>query len=131
MPKSSTQILASLTMMEIPCTIYESTDTDVREDFISNIDKFCGIIISGGMLGPNDSVPQLPHDVFESDLPKLGICLGHEILGTSLGSNLVDCNPSGNGEYGEVIAKFYPNLLFEGIDISQEQMVNSVCGISS
>lgn len=123
MPNSSKQILYSLKMLDIPCTIYESLDPDVKEDFLVNKNHFCGIIISGGMLEPGDRFPDLPSEIFESSIPKLGICLGHEILGTSLGSNLVDCNPQTKGEYGEVLADFSDDIIFKGIDTSSKQLV--------
>ena len=116
MPKSSTQILYSLKMLNSPCTIYESLDPDVREDFVVNRKNFCGIIISGGILEMGENLPDLPSEVFESNLPKLGICLGHEMLGVSLGSDLIDCNPQTHGEYGEVFANLSDDILFKGID---------------
>ena len=123
MPMASTQILASLQMSGIPCTIYESADPDVHEDFEANEKSFCGVIISGGMLDPGDELPKLPKNVFKSGIPKLGICLGNEILGTFLGSHMIDCNPATKGEYGEVGAKLYDDTIFNGLDISGEVMV--------
>lgn len=122
-PGSTDELLAAYTLMDIPHILYQGDDPDLSNKFIQDSDSICGISIGGGIskgsIGTDVSLPDL---ILSFQVPKLGICLGHEILGTFLGGNLVDCNPP-VGEYGEVIAKFYPNKIFEGLDIEEKYPV--------
>lgn len=123
MTKYPGQIISSLEMLGIPKIILKSIDPDVEEDFEYHEKNMCGIIISGGLLEPGMPFPTVPREALESKLPKLGICLGHEILGKYLGSNIIDCNPHAKGEYGEVIAELRDDLIFNGIDTTQQETV--------
>lgn len=123
MTKYPGQIISLLEMAGIPKIVLRSVDPDVEEDFEYHEKNMCGIIISGGLIEPNMPFPTVPDEALRSKLPKLGICLGHEILGKYLGSNIIDCNPAAKGEYGEVIAKLYDNPIFNGIDTSRPETV--------
>jgi GMP synthase-like glutamine amidotransferase len=96
----------------------ESIETDIR----NNIRNSFGIIITGSRK-VNKVLPNLPKAILESRLPKLGFCYGHEVLGTYLGANLIECNPP-VGERSEVEAVLYPSVLFEGLDLDVKYMVN-------
>lgn len=123
MTKYPGQIISSLKLAGIPHVVLMEIDPNVENDFEKNEKSLCGIIISGGLLEPGMPFPTIPREALESKLPKLGICLGHEILGKYLGSNVIDCNPEANGEYGEVIATLHDDLIFNGIDITQPETV--------
>ena len=123
MTKYPGQIISSLQLAGIPKIVLKSIDPDVEEDFEQHEKNMCGIIISGGLLEPGMPFPTIPKEALMSKLPKLGICLGHEILGKYLGSNVIDCDPAANGEYGEVIAQLNDDLIFSGIDTTQQQTV--------
>ena len=123
MTKYPGQIISSLDLLGIPHIVLQAEDMDLEKDFEFSEKSICGIIISGGLIEPYHALPSVPTEALKCGLPKLGICLGNEILGTYLGSNLIDCNPTAKGEYGEVIAKLEEDMIFNGIDISQEQMV--------
>jgi GMP synthase (glutamine-hydrolysing) len=122
MPGSTDELHSAYSLMNIPHILYQSEDPDFCEKFIEDKDKICGITIGGGMIGRVQEEPLIPKEILEFQVPKLGICLGHEILGKYIGGKLVNCNPP-VGEYGEVIAKLEPNLIFEGLDFSQKYPV--------
>jgi GMP synthase-like glutamine amidotransferase len=123
MTKYPGQIISALDLLGIPRIVLKSIDPDLEEDFEEHEKNMCGIIISGGLLEPGMPFPTVPKEALESKLPKLGICLGSEILGKYLGSNIIDCNPSAKGEYGEVIAQLHDDLIFKGIDTTQPETV--------
>jgi GMP synthase-like glutamine amidotransferase len=123
MTKYPGQIISLLKLAGIPQIVLMDIDPDVEEDFEFHEKNLCGIIVSGGLLEPGMSFPTIPKEALESKLPKLGICLGHEILGKYLGSTVIDCNPAAKGEYGEVIATLHDDLIFSGIDTTQQQTV--------
>lgn len=59
----------------------------------------CGVIISGGpssVYAPN--APRFPPLLFESGVPILGLCYGHQVLADALGGAVV---PGREREYGE------------------------------
>ena len=117
MMKSSGEILATLDTLEIPYDIFEGEDPVEEGSFKHMEERYCGIIISGGLIEPYHVYPSIPESVIKSKLPKLGICLGCEILGTYLGSELTDCSPETKGEYGAVLANLKENLLFDGFEL--------------
>lgn len=123
MPGSTNELVAAFSMLDVPHIVYEGDDPNLWRKFHSDSDSICGISISGGMpSGIQTEIPILSEAILKFPVPKLGICLGSEILGEYLGSKLIDCNPPA-GEYGEVIAKIYPNPIFEGLDFSQKYPV--------
>ena len=114
MPASTNELVTAFSMLEIPHILYEGNDPELEDKFIADSDSICGIAIGGGHLKPKTLIPEIPEIILDFDVPKLGICLGHEILGEHLGAKIVNCNPP-VGEYGEVIAKLFPNILFDGL----------------
>ena len=114
MPGSTNELAAAFSMLDLPHILYEGDDPDLESKFSDDSDSICGISIGGGYIKPNTLIPDLPDSILDFPTPKLGICLGNEILGQYLGAKLINCNPPA-GEYGEVIAKLMPNLLFEGL----------------
>ena len=123
MPGSTHELSAAFSMLGIPHITYEGDDPDLWQKFHEDSDSICGVTIGGGIVkGFEPKSLLLPEPILKFPAPKLGICLGHEILGEYLGAKLVDCNPP-VGEYGEVIARIYPNPLFEGLDFSQRYPV--------
>lgn len=114
MPGSTNELAAAFSMLNIPHILYEGDDPDLEDKFAADSDLICGIAIGGGLIKPGELIPDLPEEILSFPVPKMGICLGNEILGEYLGSKLVNCNPPA-GEYGEVIAKLKPNLLFAGL----------------
>lgn len=123
MMRSSGQILVSLDLLNIPYEVFEGDEIEEFKKFDLLKNDFCGIIISGGLIEPYHIKPTIPDNIIDYNLPKLGICLGHEILGTYLGSDLIDCSPETSGEQGEVLAELKDDIIFKGIDISLKQMV--------
>jgi GMP synthase (glutamine-hydrolysing) len=89
-----------------------------------NIHDCFGIIISGSRgAGPeDDAMPPVSQSILNSDLPKLGVCYGHEVLGQFLGSKVVLCSPPA-GEQSEVEAQLFDSVLFEGLDLNEKYMV--------
>ena len=114
MPFSTDEVHAAYSMLDIPHILYQGEDPDLEEKFIADAGSICGISIGGGTLKPGEYSPALPDRILNFNSPKLGICLGHEILGQHLGARIITCN-EGIGEQGEVIANLFPNLLFEGL----------------
>lgn len=122
MPGSTDEVHAAYTLMGIPHILYQGDDPDLYRKFESDSDQICGISIGGGTVKPQHEDLLLPESILRFPFPKLGICLGHEMLGKYIGGELIECNPP-VGEYGEVIAKLEPNLIFDGLDLSQKYPV--------
>lgn len=60
--------------------------------------------------------PYVPSEILEYDIPKLGICYGHELLGKILGSEIIKCN-NDIGEKMDCIAELEMScFLFEGLN---------------
>lgn len=117
---SATQIYGAYSMMGIPIVQYQKDDANLEEKFMEDSDSICGIVIGGGpALSPGEMNP-ISEKILNFDLPKLGICLGHEILGQHLGCRIISCaggDKEGEitGEKGEVFANLFPDLIFEGL----------------
>jgi GMP synthase (glutamine-hydrolysing) len=120
--KSPAQLTSALDLLEIPHYEFDCEDEHVVKKLIDEQEEFCGIIISGGLIEPYHVKPSLPKELLDLNVPKIGICLGHEILGVHLGSELIDCNQT-LGEHGDVIANLQSNLIFEGIELPGDQTV--------
>jgi len=104
--------------VHIPFVSLPFDEVGLEKDIENHLDDSIGIIITGSRL-VNHKLPELPLIVAECGLPKLGICYGHEALGKYLGSDIVKCNPPA-GEMSRVITKFYPSVLFNGINMEDE-----------
>ena len=119
MKKSPYQMETALDELKIPYIKFEQDDIEKID-----INEFCGLILGGGRLDKGEMPPELPPNLLNSAIPKLGICLGHEILGEFLGSKLIECNGGFDlGEDSEVIAEIKPDELFEGIETPSSQIV--------
>lgn len=90
---------------------------DLEFDKISDLskgEKIKGIILSGGPSSVyEDNAPQLDSRILELEIPKLGICYGHQLLAQMVGGKI---ERGEKGEYGIV----YPEIIkqegiFEGI----------------
>ena len=125
MKRSPQTLVYALEELGIPYKEFFQSDGDNMEnEFLSKSDEFCGLIIGGGKIERGENLPRLSEEFLNFDIPKLGICLGNEILGTHLGSDIIICNRSEpDGEDGEVLAKIYPDEIFNGLDAPSEQMV--------
>ena len=112
----------SLSLLGIPIIVYDCVvENNLEERWQKDKDLICGVIISGSRTVPEyHLMPAFPSEIIEN-LPTLGICYGHELLGEILGAKIVDCGP--NGEHLSTIAKLYKNSLFEGIDTSEKWQV--------
>ncbi|MFW9854352.1 MAG: glutamine-hydrolyzing GMP synthase [Candidatus Thorarchaeota archaeon] len=65
----------------------------------------CGIILSGGPSSVYaSSAPQINPEIFELDIPTLGICYGHQLIAKELGGTV----SKGKGEYGETLISIQP-----------------------
>ena len=109
------QIISSMDLLNIPTLVFQYSES-LKKEFDIAEKNICGFIISGGFIKKGEIPPNLPMNILNSSLPKLGICLGHEIFGTYLGSSLIPCNSPGGGEHGEVMIKLHKNVIFEGIE---------------
>lgn len=113
---SSNLLEVSLKLHNIPYIVYDCMgDKDLEAKWNIDKDKCCGIIISGSK---NDITynyePSFPESIIR-DLPVLGICYGHEILGNLLGSEIIDSNTD-YGEHCNVAAELYPDEIFDGLE---------------
>jgi GMP synthase-like glutamine amidotransferase len=114
---------ASLTLLEIPFIVYDmKEDFDIESAWQKDKHSICGIIISGSRTNPATAMPSFPDDIIEN-FPVLGICYGHEILGSLLGCKIVDCNLP-FGENSAVIIDLLADELFNGIDTKKDCIVN-------
>ena len=130
MKRSPHDLPDSLDEIGVSYSVFEQ-GPNMEKEFLKKEKEFSGIIIGGGKLGPNEPLPKFPKSILSINIPKMGICLGHEILGCYLGSKLVDCNggfKSGIGESSEVEMKIYPDEIYKGLDTSEEQIVSKFVG---
>jgi len=114
---------SSLDFLDIPYIIYDCLkDKEWEEKWKTDIDRCCGIIITGSKNNVDYNYePAFPESII-AKLPVLGICYGHEILGNLLGSEIVKCNTD-YGEHGNVNAKIYPNVIFDGLEGQDHNIV--------
>lgn len=109
----------NLEELDIPYILNWYDDPDLEEKFHSSIDQIAGIIIHGGPLKSFSQLGQIPKSILESKIPKLGICLGMEVIGVNLGAELIESagsteNP-GEGKISIGECKLDDCLLFRGI----------------
>jgi len=107
---------SSLDLLNIPYLVYDCMkDREWEAKWESDIEKCCGIIISGSKNEVELNLePAFPESI-TAKLPILGICYGHEILGNLLGSEIIKCNTD-YGEHTNITAKIYPNPIFDGLE---------------
>ena len=73
-----------------------------------------GIIFTGGPNSVYDpSSPHYSNDIFDLNIPILGICYGHQLLGYMKGGKIV--SSKNNSEYGKTIISSTDSKLFKGI----------------
>ena len=71
-------------------------------DEVPTLDGYAGLLVMGGAMSANDDevldwivpVKELIRDAVAEGLPTLGICLGHQLMGTALGGRVTP-NPLG------------------------------------
>jgi len=98
-----------------------------RDDNFSSIsklelDKSVGIIITGSRIKGETGQEEILSNILKSDLPKLGLCFGCEILAKNLGASIVRCNPP-MGEFSESQCDLMESLLFRGIETPTSTIV--------
>ena len=122
--ESSHMVVETLTQLEIPYIEIECDSETLIEDFKKEAKNSCGIIITGGLIKDGHPIPALPDQILNYNLPKLGICLGHQLLGFHLGSKIEKCNLGEPiGETSEVFAELYDDEIFEGLPLPSSQIV--------
>ena len=107
----------SIKMMNIPVISLDFFDDKIVDKFNENIADIIAIIFTGSRNAVDyPFAPNIPIEILDNDIPKLGICYGHEILGKLYGANIVDCNTD-NGEKLDCIAELSQDcMLFEGLN---------------
>jgi GMP synthase-like glutamine amidotransferase len=126
--KCSNRVSESLKMLEIPFDVIECEDENALEKFNDNKKEYCGIIITGGIIEQGFPAPSLPEVILKAKMPKLGICLGNEMLGCYLGAEMTECNLGETmgepiGEVIEVTAELFDDILFEGLALPGNYLV--------
>ena len=84
-----------------------------------------GIILSGG---PNsvyeDGSFDIDPEIFELEIPILGICYGMQLLTHKLGGKVVPAGDAGNREYGQSTLTHTPSALFESTPDEQTVLMS-------
>lgn len=93
--------------------------TEASDDL--SMGDFSGVIVSGSRT--QDSMPDLPHSIIKSKIPKLGICFGHEILALEMGAQIEPCNDA-VGEKTHTKLTISKSPLFEGLDPNENYIVD-------
>lgn len=93
------------------------TEIISNEENISKYKEFSGIIFSGGPSSVYDlDSPNITNEIFDLNIPILGICYGHQLLMHKLGGTV---QSSHNREYGKASIDIYKessNELIIGMD---------------
>ncbi|HUR14257.1 MAG TPA: glutamine-hydrolyzing GMP synthase [Mycobacteriales bacterium] len=76
------------------------------------------VILSGGPSSVySEGAPQVPPGFFETGVPTLGICYGHQAMALALGGRVAQ---TGTAEYGRTaLSVTSPGVLFEGLPAQQ------------
>ncbi len=95
------------------CNVYcEVYNYSISIDKIKSINPI-GIIFTGG---PNsvysENAPKLSSEIFELDIPILGICYGAQLIAHSLGGSVLTANTK---EYGKTMTYYKNSDLFDNI----------------
>jgi len=83
---------------------------DARTDALTSVDEWAGVIITGSPASLTERAPWMDvaltyvRHLVELEVPTLGICFGHQLLGEALGGR-VERNPAGR-EIGSVRLEF-------------------------
>ena len=82
-----TQLIARrLRELSVYCEIFPSTKVSV--DFIHKL-KPLGIILSGGPASVLEKIsPKIPVDIYDLEIPILGICYGQQVMISQLGGKI-------------------------------------------
>lgn len=115
-------IEASLRKMQIPLFVYDFFDPRSSRNWILEKEEMIGIIFTGAHNAVDEPFcPYIPKEILQNDLPKLGICYGHELLGKLIGAEIVKCNTD-SGEKVDSIAELdLKCMLFDGL--SEKEIV--------
>ena len=75
-------IVNSLLKRDCEVTVFPAGTTDI------NVDEFDGIMLSNGPGDPEDCIYQIKNvkKLYSTDIPILGICLGHQLMGLATGA---------------------------------------------
>lgn len=100
-----TQLIARrIREQKVYCEIYPA---DTEESNLPNFDKIKGIILSGGPSSVYDNDVLSPSfNLFEKQIPILGICFGLQYISAKLGGKV---EPAENREYGKAKLKVETN----------------------
>ena len=90
---------------------------------IDRIREFHGVILSGGPESVwEQGSPSYSNDLFDLDMPFLGICYGMHLINQHFGGTVV---PGLKREYGETVIDVEPDCaLFDGLDRRQRVLMS-------
>ncbi|MCF7889680.1 glutamine-hydrolyzing GMP synthase [Candidatus Bipolaricaulota bacterium] len=94
------------------------------KDSLEKIDDLKGIVLSGGAASVySDDSPKPDREIFDLEVPILGICYGHQLLAYMTGG---DVESGDSGEYGTTLLKLSDRKtrLLRGLDEDEEVWMN-------
>jgi GMP synthase-like glutamine amidotransferase len=113
-------IESHLKILNIPFISLSYSDEDLIKKIRS--EKYFGIIISGSRRSDPNLLPGIPEEILKSNLPKLGICYGAEVIAQDLGVSIVKQKKE-DRENSPVIAKLKESPLFDGISVDCDVII--------
>ena len=101
------------------CEVMPS-DTSLEE--LKAFEDLKGVILSGGAASVYDEIsPQPEKDIFEVDVPILGICYGHQLMAKYAGGKVIS---GASGEYGLTKMTVDSKSILEGLDAETDVWMN-------
>ncbi len=79
---------------------------------VEKIPNLIGVVLSGSPGSVHDDQYPFNAKIFKLDLPVLGLCYGHQLMGHYLGGQVKQSNAR---EYGQAVLQVGQSVLFEGL----------------
>lgn len=109
-------IETSLHKLAIPVIVYNFYE-NCTEKWKNDLNEVIGIVFTGSHASVDAPFsPYIPEEIVDNDIPKLGICYGHEVLGKIIGGEIVKTNVD-TGDKLDCIADLSLDcILFKGLN---------------
>ena len=103
-------------------TYCEVMPSDTSKKELTEVEGLKGLILSGGAASVYDeSSPQPEQEIFDVDVPMLGICYGHQLMAKHAGGKV---SSAAAGEYGLTKLNVESKSILEGLENQTDVWMN-------